>query len=124
MYDEILSAGGDLIAVSPQTAQHSREFAAERSLRFPVLHDPGNQVADLYGLTWTMPEPMREMYLGWNIDLAEFNGDESWRLPMPARFVVDSDRVIRYAASDPDYMVRPEPEETLEVLRGLAGQAR
>ena len=46
MYDEILSAGGDLIAVSPQTAEHSREFAAERSLRFPVLHDPGNQVAD------------------------------------------------------------------------------
>ena len=38
---------------------------------------------------------------------------------MPARFVVDSDRVIRYAESDPDYMVRPEPEETLEFLRGL-----
>ena len=119
MYDEILSAGGDLVAISPQTAEHSREFAVERRLRFPVLHDPGNQVADRYGLTWTMPEPMREMYLGWNIDLAEYNGDDSWRLPIPARFVVDSDRVIRYAESDPDYMIRPEPEETLEFLRGL-----
>ena len=84
-----------------------------------MLHDPGNHVADLYGLTWTMPAPMREMYLEWNIDLAEYNGDESWRLPIPARFVVDSDGVIRYAESDPDYMVRPEPEETLEFLRGL-----
>ena len=84
-----------------------------------MLHDPGNQVADRYGLTWTMPVPMRDMYLGWNIDLAEYNGDESWRLPIPARFVVDSDGLIRYAEADPDYMIRPEPEETLEVLRGL-----
>lgn len=109
------------MAISPQTAQHSREFAAERGLRFPVLHDPGNRVAERYGLTWTLPEPMRDMYLGWGIDLAEYNGDDSWRLPIPARFVVDGDRVIRYAKADPDYMVRPEPEETVEFLRGLAG---
>ena len=84
-----------------------------------MLHDPGNRVADRYGLTWTMPAAMREMYLGWDINLAEYNGDDSWRLPMPGRFVVDSDGVIRYADSDPDYMMRPEPEETLEFLRGL-----
>ena len=84
-----------------------------------MLHDPGNQVADRYGLTWTMPVPMRDMYMGWNIDLAEYNGDESWRLPIPARLVVDSDGLIRYAEADPDYMVRPEPQETLEFLRGL-----
>ena len=68
-----------------------------------------------------MPEPMRDMYRAWNIDLAEYNGDDSWRLPIPARFVVDGDKVIRYAKADPDYMIRPEPEETVEFLRGLAG---
>ena len=66
-----------------------------------------------------MPGPMREMYLGWNIDVAEYNGDDSWRLPIPGRFVVDSDRFIRYAEADPDYMIRPEPEDTLEFVRRM-----
>lgn len=113
------AAGGELIAISPQTARHSREFAAEKALRFPVLHDPGNAVATKYGLTWALPEAMREMYRAWNIDLAEYNGDDSWTVPIPGRFVVDRSGIIRYAEADPDYMTRPEPEETLEALRGL-----
>jgi len=115
----VKDAGGELIAISPQTARHSREFAAEKDLRFTVLHDPGNAVAAKYGLAWTLPEAMREMYLGWNIDLEKYNGDDSWVLPIPARFIVDGEGLIRYAEADPDYMTRPEPEETLEALRAL-----
>lgn len=119
MYDEILEAGGDLVAISPQAPEHSLQFKEERRLRFEVLSDPGNAVSDLYGLTWTLPEKMREMYVGWTIDLERYNGDDSWRLPIPARFIVDGDGLIQYAEVDPDYMIRPEPEDTLEALRGL-----
>jgi len=115
----VRDAGAELVAISPQTARHSREFAAEKGLRFPVLHDPGNAVARKYGLTWTLPDAMREMYLGWGIDLREYNGDDSWVLPMPGRFIVDGEGILRYAEADPDYMTRPEPEETLEALRAI-----
>ena len=112
------------MAISPQTARHSREFKEERRLRFEVLCDPGNAVAEAYGLTYTFSTGFRELYLGFGINLAEYNGDDSWRLPMPARFVLDSEKVIRYAKADPDYMIRPEPEETIEFVRELlAGQA-
>jgi peroxiredoxin len=47
------------------------------------------------------------------------NGDDSWTLPLAARYVIDSEGVIRYARTDPDYTRRPEPEETLEALRKL-----
>lgn len=114
-------AGAELVAISPQTAKHSREFAEERRLRFPVLHDPGNAVAGQYGLTYEFSDGFRELYTGFGIDLAEYNGDDSWRLPIPARFIVDGDGVIRYAEADPDYMIRPEPEDTLEAVRELAG---
>ncbi len=86
-----------------------------------MLSDPGNAVAERYGLTYTFSAGFRELYLGFGIDLAEYNGDDSWRLPMPARFVVDSEKVIRYAEADPNYIVRPEPEDTIEFLRGLEG---
>ncbi len=64
-----------------------------------MLADPGNAIAEQYGLTWTFSDAFRELYLGFGIDLAEYNGDDTWRLPMPARFVVDSDKVIRYPGS-------------------------
>ncbi len=38
---------------------------------------------------------------------------------IPARYIIDSEDVIRYAWSDPDYTHRPEPEETIEALRRI-----
>jgi len=51
--------------------------------------------------------------------LEKRNGDSSWQLPMPARFVIDRGGVIRYAEADPDYTTRPEPEEAVAVLATL-----
>ena len=46
-------------------------------------------------------------------------GDDSWTLPMPARYIVDRDATIRYARVGADYTRRPEPLETLVALRAL-----
>jgi peroxiredoxin len=51
-----------------------------------------------------------------NIDLTRFNGDESWELPVPATFVVDTTGTIVYASAHPDYTVRPEPAEVLAAI--------
>ena len=53
------------------------------------------------------------------IDLARGNGDGTWRLPIPARFVIDREGTIRAVDADPDYTRRPEPARTVEVLRQL-----
>jgi peroxiredoxin len=84
-----------------------------------VLRDLGNRVAGEYGLVFTLPDDLREIYLRLGIDLARGNGDGTWRLPIPARFVVDRRGVIRAADADPDYTRRPEPARTVEVLRQL-----
>ena len=39
---------------------------------------------------------------------------------MPARYVIGQNDVIVYAEVNPDYTRRPEPEQTVEVLRRLA----
>jgi hypothetical protein len=53
------------------------------------------------------------------MDLAKFNGDASWELPMAARYVIDRENIIRAADVNFDYTIRPEPGETLAVLRDL-----
>lgn len=82
-----------------------------------MLLDLGLGVARDYGLNFRMPDDLRELYLSaLSIDLGRVNGDQSWELPIPATFVVGQDGVILYASADPDYTVRPEPRELLDVL--------
>ena len=87
---------------------------------FEVLRDFGNRVAEAYGLVFTLPDDVRAVYLKAGIDLARGNGDGTWRLPIPARFVIDRDGVVRAVDADPDYTMRPEPTQTVEILRRLA----
>ena len=81
----------------------------------------GNRVADAYGLVFALPDDLREIYAKNGIDLAQGNGDGTWRLPVPARFVIDRHGVIRAVDADPDYTRRPEPSETVKILETLKG---
>ena len=93
----------------------------EHKLTFPVLNDHGLTIAKAFGLVFTLPDDLRDVYLKtFKNDLAKRNGDPSWQLPMPARFVIDRSAIIRAAEADPDYTVRPEPEETVAILKMLA----
>ena len=86
---------------------------------FEMLRDAGNTVAEAYGLVFTLPDDLRAIYLKFGIDLAKGNGDGTWRLPVPARFVLDRAGVIRSVAADPDYTRRPEPAATVDILKTL-----
>jgi len=108
--------GASLVAISPQTAANSRKSARENGLDFPILSDPGNAVAAAFGVRFALPDALVALYKRLRNDLPGFNGDASWTLPMPARFVIGPDRRIRYAEVNPDYTRRPEPEALLPAL--------
>jgi peroxiredoxin len=93
----------------------------EKKLTFEILSDPGNEVAQRYGLKFQLPGDLREVYLKFNIDLPKYNGDDSWTLPLPARLIIDQEGIIRYAAINADYTVRPEIEETIAALKSMIG---
>jgi len=73
-----------------------------------------------------MPEPLHESVAGRERrdhpdDRDEkFNGDASWTLPIPARFLIDRGGIIRWAEADPGYTTRPEPD----AVRHVPGAAR
>ncbi len=100
-------------------ARTPRETEEPRPFSFEMLRDHGNQVGAQYGLVFTLPEDLRAIYLKFGIDLANGNGDGTWQLPIPGRFVIDRAGVIRAADADPDYTRRPEPAKTVEVLQAL-----
>jgi peroxiredoxin len=105
-------------------ARTPRETEEHKRLSFEFLRDFGNRVAEAYGLVFTLPDDLRAIYLKFGIDLAQGNGDGTWRLPVPARFVIDRQGLIHAVDADPDYTRRSEPARTVEILKELSTQER
>jgi peroxiredoxin len=116
---EIRKLGAQVVAISPQRQAYLKQMAEKNHLEFDLLTDAGNVVAKQFGLVFALPADLRELYSSFGVDLARFNGDDSWTLPMPGRFVIDQQGIIRKADVDPDYTVRPDPSETIEALKNL-----
>ena len=109
----------ELVAISPQVRAKNAEVKEKQRLDYPVLADQDNSYARTLGIVHWLPEDLQAVYAGFGIVLPEANGTEAWELPLPTRMVVDGSGVIRSVHADPDYTQRPEPEDTLEVLRSL-----
>lgn len=108
------------MAISPQLEKYSKQVSKKHGLAFPVLGDAGNQVASRFGLVFSLPDDVRGLYSQFGIDLTRFNGDDSWTLPIPARFILDRQGTVISADVNPDYTRRPEPAEIIEILKGCS----
>jgi peroxiredoxin len=108
--------GASLVAISPQTPPNSRRSQRDNKLSFPILSDMKAEVANAFGIRFTLPDYLVAVYKSFKNDLPLINDDPSWVLPMPARYVIGTDGVIAYAEINPDYTQRPDPSELLPVL--------
>jgi peroxiredoxin len=122
---EIKALGATLVAISPQTPDHSLTLAEKHQLGFDLLSDVGNQVARLYGLVFSLPEPLRELYIKkFGVDLKDYNADKAYELPLPGTFIVLPDATIGFAFVDADYTVRMEPGEIVARLKERCGPGK
>src|SRR5215470_15641351 len=117
---DLHSLGASLVVVSQQTPDNSLETQRCNGLSFASLVDAGGKVADSFGLRWKVSDELRAVEEGCGIDLAAFNGDPSWTLTMPARYVVAPGGMIEYADISVDYTRRGDPSELIPVLAHLA----
>lgn len=116
---EIKALGASLVAISPQTPDHSLSLAEKAGLGYEVLSDQGNAVARQFGIVYKMGDSIYQLQQQFGIDLSQFNGDESRELPMPGTFVIDRNGTIRFAQVSADHTQRAEPSAVLDALRGL-----
>ncbi len=113
LYPTLREAGALLAAIGPQTARQSDFMVGQHGLPFPVLTDAGCALAEQFGLAYTIPEYHRNYFRSILVNIPFVNGDQSWRLILPATYVLARDRRVLYARAYADFRVRPEPEEAL-----------
>ena len=116
---EIKALGGTLVAIAPQARAYNEAIRSEKKLEIDILSDPGNVVAHSYALRHKLPDDLSALYMKFGLDVPKHNGDESWTLPMPARYIIDRSGNVCYARVNADYTQRPEPDETLAAFKAM-----
>ena len=124
LHAQIRDMGAFLIAISPQTQRHNDFTLQQHNLPFPILSDPSAAVAERFGVAYTVPEEHREYFRKILVNIPFVNSgnmyesaaESSWRLPLPAIFVVNQAGVITFSEVHADFRVRPEPAEVLAAL--------
>lgn len=117
---QIEALGARLVAITPETPDNSLSTREKNDLKFDVLFDEGNKVAESYGLVFALSEKLRPIYASFGLDLPAYNGDDSFTLPVPATYVVDKGGVVAYQFADADHTKRLEPAEVVNALEKLA----
>ncbi|MDX8411739.1 MAG: peroxiredoxin-like family protein [Mariprofundaceae bacterium] len=116
---QVRSLGANLVSVSPNLRQRLADFASDNPFSFAMLSDEDNRVAQDYGLVFQLADELRPIYEQFGIDLATYDGNERFELPLPATYIIASDDVIAHAFMAADYTRRMEPDDILAVLQGL-----
>jgi peroxiredoxin len=121
---ELRRRGALFVAISPQTPRQSGFMLQQHALTFPLLSDPGCSTAEAFGVAYTISAAQRLYYRSIlinvpfnNAGLSYHNATEaSWRLPLPATFLIRPDGTIAFAEAHADFRVRPEPADVLELI--------
>jgi peroxiredoxin len=119
IHSEARALGAEIIVITPELERYTRALHKKLNLNFDILTDLHLIIAEQFRLVFTLPDYLRELYKSFGSTLDRFHDESEYRLPMPARYVVDKQGIIRVADVNADYTIRPEPSETLSQLRAL-----
>src|ERR1700752_4053373 len=116
---EVRTLGAQIVALTPELERYTRNVHKKLNLSFDILTDLHLKTAEQFRLVFTLPDYLRDLYKSFGNALDRFHDEPEFRLPMPARYVVDKQGIIRAADVNADYTIRLEPSETLKELRNL-----
>jgi peroxiredoxin len=118
-FPQVREKGALLVAISPQLPRQNDFTVQHHNLTYPLLTDAGSVLADAYRVAYTVPEAMQQHYRSIMINIPFINGDQgpnTWRLPIPATFVIAPSGKITFAEAHADHRVRPDPKDVLATL--------
>lgn len=115
---EVSAAGGQIVAITPELEEFTKELRSDAHAGFPILSDIDNAYALELNLAIWINDEKREVMTeaGWVIP--PYQGNKGWMLPIPATFVVGRDGRVVARFVDPDYRKRMDVEDILAALEG------
>lgn len=115
----LLAAGGNLLVIAGEVGGRGTALEALLDGVADVLCDVDHGAALGLGLAFQAGTELLDRYLECGLDLSDIYGTQSGILPIPATFVVDQAGIVRYAFVEPDFRLRAEPLDVIEVVKSL-----
>ena len=113
----IEALGARMVAIVPDREQFAAEMKQDCNVNFPILCDMDNGYAMSLNLAIWVGAEMQEDMTKIGRELPQYQGNDSWMLPIPATFVVARDGRIKTRFVDPDYRKRMAVEELIDALK-------
>lgn len=117
--ERIAGLGGSVAVIVPERRRFAAALKTESDAAFPVLTDMDNGYAVLLNLAIWVGAEMQDMMTAAGWDIARFQGNTTWCLPVPATFVVTADGIVAARFIDPDYRRRAEADSLLAAIASL-----
>ena len=118
-HDDVRRLGGQIVSIVPERAQFSKKMAGDNSLPFPVLSDVDLSYALSLGLVYWIGAEMKAIYDTVGVDLANYQGNGNYFLPIAATFVVGADGMVADRHVDHDFRNRMSIDRMLAALGRL-----
>ena len=119
IHPQVREVGGQIVMLTAELERYTRALHKKLNLSYDILTDLHLKTAEQFRLVFTLPDYLRDLYKSFGSTLDRFHDESEYRLPMPARYVIDKEGIIRAADVNADYTIRPEPSETVRTLRTL-----
>ncbi len=116
IHHTVAARGGGVVAITPERQAFARKLKARCGLDFPVLCDIDNGYALSLALAVWCGDEIKSILTDVNIDLAVFQGNPGWMVPIPATYVVGTDGRIKSAFVNADFRRRTAPDDILSAL--------
>ena len=123
IHSEVRKLGAQMVVLTPELERYTRALHKKLNLSYDILTDLHQKTAEQFRLVFTLPDYLRDLYKSFGSTLDRFHDESEYRLPVPARYVIDKQGIIRAADVNSDYTIRSEPSETLRRLRTLTASA-
>jgi peroxiredoxin len=122
IHSDVRALGAEIVVLTPELERYTRALHKKLNLTFDILADLHLKTAEQFGLVFTLPDYLRDLYKSFGSTLDRFHDEPEYRLPIPARYVIDKNGMIRAAEVNADYTIRPEPTDTVRQLRAPTGK--
>lgn len=118
-WPELQRRGVTPVAISVDRVDEASKTRATYDIPFPVLADPDLRAHTAFGVVHRADDAEVERLKSFGLDIERASGKTHHAFAVPAIFIVDQARVVRWAHADADYKVRPTTEQLLAAIDGL-----
>jgi peroxiredoxin len=99
---EVRNLGARIVAITPELERFTHAIHKKLNLTYDILTDLHLKTAEQFRLAFVLPDYPRDLYKSFGSTLDRFHDESEYRLPMPARYVIDGQGTIRSADVNAD----------------------